>query len=247
MSKSVASESNEHTKHLETGEEMGVGDEGGENGEGFVKGAAAESLSTLTTVSTAPAPVDDFMNTIEFTRLFAPFIHEQTLMALRVLNKEWNVVADAIINEGVRSGELIVHDGKNVSYREASDREERRKLVTWVVFLLNVTDIGNYDCLLAVNLVVVEIPEGVESIELKSMAIPNSLQTFDDNVFKNCSKLVPYNINASSPNAVVAYLRSKQQPVVSERIKQEKTEARARRLQQRKKKEEEGGDEEMWI
>ncbi|GMH78712.1 hypothetical protein TrLO_g1456 [Triparma laevis f. longispina] len=117
---------------------------------------------------------------------------------------------------------------------------------------------------LAVNLVIVDIPEGIESIgrsafhycrslttvsfptmltsigdntffqcssldnidllhtnlhefgdwafcgcsELKSMTIPDSLQTFGRSVFCMCDKLVPSNIDVEDRNVVVTYLRS---------------------------------------
>ncbi|GMH74114.1 hypothetical protein TrLO_g4788 [Triparma laevis f. longispina] len=44
--------------------------------------------------------------------------------------------------------------------------------------------------------------------ELKSMTIPDSLQTLGFMVFWRCSKLVPSNIDDLATNAVVAYLRS---------------------------------------
>ncbi|GMI08717.1 hypothetical protein TrLO_g2335 [Triparma laevis f. longispina] len=50
-----------------------------------------------------------------------------------------------------------------------------------------------------------------ECSELKSMTIPDSLQTFGSNVFFKCSKLVPSSINTHNNNAVVAHLRSQEQ------------------------------------
>ena len=47
--------------------------------------------------------------------------------------------------------------------------------------------------------------------ELKSMTIPDSLQTLGGDVFEDCSKLVPSDIVYNN-DAVIAYLRSKQQP-----------------------------------
>ncbi|GMI14958.1 hypothetical protein TrLO_g10417 [Triparma laevis f. longispina] len=84
------------------------------------------------------------MYTHELRRHFIEFVHVQTLMALRVATKGWNVAADALINEGVRSGELMVHDGKDISVREVMQfgmgltkaQVHRRKLVKRVIFLL---------------------------------------------------------------------------------------------------------------
>ena len=43
---------------------------------------------------------------------------------------------------------------------------------------------------------------------LREMKVPDSLQTFGEYVFLECSKLVPSDINVIDDNAVVAYLRS---------------------------------------
>ncbi|GMH95423.1 hypothetical protein TL16_g13153, partial [Triparma laevis f. inornata] len=71
--------------------------------------SASENSMTLTIVPTAPAVVDEFMHTPEFRRHFVDFVHVQTLMALRMATKGFNVAADALIDEGVRSGKLMVH------------------------------------------------------------------------------------------------------------------------------------------
>ncbi|GMI15632.1 hypothetical protein TrLO_g15181 [Triparma laevis f. longispina] len=47
--------------------------------------------------------------------------------------------------------------------------------------------------------------------ELKSMTIPDSLQTLGTDVFLLCPKLVPSNIDILDSYAVVAYLPSQQQ------------------------------------
>ena len=73
-------------------------------------------------------------------------------------------MAEEVIDEGVESGELIVHDGKDISRAVAVARVERRELVTRVVFLLKLTKVGVYAYAKAVNLIVVDIPEGIESI-----------------------------------------------------------------------------------
>ena len=66
--------------------------------------------------------------------------------------------------ERVESGELMVHDGMNISLEVVRAREERFKLTTRGVFLLNITKVGENTCWRAVNLMVVDIPEGVQSI-----------------------------------------------------------------------------------
>ncbi|GMH64789.1 hypothetical protein TrLO_g4862 [Triparma laevis f. longispina] len=116
------------------------------------------------TVSTVPATTDQFMQTPEFRRYFVDFVHVQTLMALKLAAKGWNAAADALIDEGMRSGELMVHDGKDIGGGTAAALKERRALVTRVIFLLNITRIGDYACKYAINLIVIDIPEGVERI-----------------------------------------------------------------------------------
>ncbi|GMI16403.1 hypothetical protein TrLO_g12295 [Triparma laevis f. longispina] len=99
------------------------------------------------------------MHTIEFKIYLAAFVHEQTLIALRVLDKEWNGVAHALIIEVLRSGELIFHVGKDESYQSIQYRPGRCKLVTRVIFLLNVKKVGCY-AFVFTNLVVIENPRG---------------------------------------------------------------------------------------
>ena len=45
-------------------------------------------------------------------RLFVGLVQGDTLIALRVLNKEWNRVADAFIDEGM----MIVHVGNDIRW-----------------------------------------------------------------------------------------------------------------------------------
>ena len=66
--------------------------------------------------------------------------------------------------EGVRSGELLVNGGRATSLEEARTRKTRLELVNRVIFLLNITKVGDHACWCARNLVVVEIPEGIKSI-----------------------------------------------------------------------------------
>ncbi|GMH70442.1 hypothetical protein TL16_g05408 [Triparma laevis f. inornata] len=270
MSRYVASESNEDHESREISGKRGVGDEGGERGEEIIEASSAANSTTLTTVSTVPATTDQFMFTNDFKRLLVGFVQGDTVMTLRLATKGWKCVADAFIDEGVKSGTMIVHDGTDISWAVSWAREERRKQVSRVIFLLNITKVGVRAFHSAVNLVVVDIPEGIESIdeaafnscrslttvsfpttltwigrsafnncksldnvdllhrnlqelgdyefhgcsELKSMTIPDSLQTFGYNVFCECFKPVPSSIDVNrydhDVSAVFAYLRSKQ-------------------------------------
>ncbi|GMH83109.1 hypothetical protein TrVE_jg558 [Triparma verrucosa] len=214
---------------------------------------------------------DGFMHTDDFRRLFVGFVMLDTLVAMRWLDRKWHKVVEKKLTEFEDEpfGEIIVHGGNDISGEEATSdaRKERMKPVTKVVFLLNVTKVGNRVCTRATNLVAVDIPEGITSIgrwsfmycyslkdirfpksltkigdwsfadcssleevdllhtevqelgegafwdctSLREMKVPNSLQTPGYSVFRNCSKLVPSNIDVGwnhDVSAVVAYLRS---------------------------------------
>ncbi|GMH75381.1 hypothetical protein TL16_g06746 [Triparma laevis f. inornata] len=164
MSKSVAMRCSSRLEAQKTSRKRGGEDEEKEDGEEQNEEATPNS-TTLTTVSTAPATTDQFMHTPEFRRYFVECVPGNTLMALMLWTKGWNTVADALIDEGVKSGELMVHDGKDINFGAvAMARQERRKLVTRVIFLLNITKVGERACCNACNLVVVDIPEGIECI-----------------------------------------------------------------------------------
>jgi hypothetical protein len=72
---------------------------------------------------------------------------------------------------------------------------ERRKNVTDVVFLLNITTIGKWACFECIFLVSAAIPEGIESIEfgaffscirLSNVTFPNSLKSIGESAFHGC-------------------------------------------------------------
>ncbi|GMH73394.1 hypothetical protein TL16_g06176 [Triparma laevis f. inornata] len=213
---------------------------------------------------------DNFVYSNDFMRYLVEFVQGGTLMNLRLLDKEWNGVADALIDEGVRSSEMLVHRGYNLGWCMSDPLKEKNTLVTRVVFLHKVTKVRRHACFYAINLVVVDIPEGVESIsawafmscsslttvsfpttlisiregafyhcssldnidllhtnlqklgrrafadcyQLKSMTLPDSLQTLGALVFDGCKKLVPsyfYNCYFLDPTTkVVAHLRLRQ-------------------------------------
>ncbi|GMH59864.1 hypothetical protein TL16_g02917 [Triparma laevis f. inornata] len=132
MSKSIVTEALEYSKsHKMSGNRDGDY-EGKENEEGILDVPQTQNLTTSTTVSAAPAVVNEFMHTPEFRRYFVEFVHVQTLIALRFATKAWKVVAEKVIDEGVRRGELFVHDGKDTIMYHNDPLEERRKLVTRV-------------------------------------------------------------------------------------------------------------------
>ena len=130
-------------------------------------------------------------------RHFAAFVMVDMLMRLRLLSTDWHEAIDAFIDEKIESGVMIVV-GYNKRSSEAWDQRERRSLATQVVFLQNITKVGRYACSYAVNLVVVEIPEGVESIgdfafrgckSLTTVSFPTTLINIGGGAFSNCSSL----------------------------------------------------------
>ncbi|GMH90861.1 hypothetical protein TrST_g3895 [Triparma strigata] len=145
---------------------------------------------------------DDFMHTDDFRRLFVGFVMADTLVAMRWLDRKWHkVVEKKLIELGDEPfSEIIVHGGNDISRDEANSdaRKEGMKQVTKVVFLLNITKVGDRACACAVNLVVVDIPEGITSIgrssfqfcsSLKDVKFPKSLTSVGYSSFHNCSSL----------------------------------------------------------
>ncbi|GMH74735.1 hypothetical protein TrLO_g3367 [Triparma laevis f. longispina] len=120
-------------------------------------------------------------------------------MTLRLVTKAWKRVADAFIDEGVESGEIMVHDGYDISSIGGwKYRRERRKLATRVIFLLNITKVGQHECHWAVNLFVVDIPEGVQRFghlafrgcsSLTTISFPTTLTFIGGYAFCDCSSL----------------------------------------------------------
>ncbi|GMH79038.1 hypothetical protein TL16_g08012 [Triparma laevis f. inornata] len=157
-----------------------------------------DSLTISTTVSTVPAMTSQFMFTDDFKRLLLEFVMGDTLMTLRLATKAWKRVTDTFIDKGVKIGELIVHDGKDISEEKADALEERRTIATRVIFFLNITKVGKHACADAINLIVVDIPEGVVSIDggtfyncesLTSVSFPTTLATIGVQGFDGCTSL----------------------------------------------------------
>ena len=97
-------------------------------------------------------------------------------------------------------GEIIVHGGNDLSEKEAfsATRGARMDEVTKVVFLLNITKVGDRVCMYAYSLVAVDIPEGITSIgrssfeycsSLKDIKFPKSLTSIGAHSFEDCSSL----------------------------------------------------------
>ncbi|GMH80023.1 hypothetical protein TrLO_g4224 [Triparma laevis f. longispina] len=138
-----------------------------------------------------------FLFTDDFKRLLVGLVQGDTLMTLRLATKAWNRVVDAFIDEGVRSGTLIIHGGNDFGWYVAHAQKERRGLVTWVNFRLNITKVGCGERCYT-NLVVVDIPEGVVSIgegafdsccSLTTVSFPTTLNPIGVAAFLRCSSL----------------------------------------------------------
>ncbi|GMH99676.1 hypothetical protein TrLO_g1739 [Triparma laevis f. longispina] len=119
-------------------------------------------------------------------------------MAMRLASKPWLAVADAFIDEGVRSGAIIVHDRNDLSPMGLLARKAKRQLASQVIFFLNVTKVGVWACYYAHNLIVVDIPEGFQSIgncafngcsSLTTVSFPTTLTSIGPRAFVACTSL----------------------------------------------------------
>ena len=193
MSKRTSEELSNSIEVLDPNNLEGEGDEE-EAHEGSESDAAADE--------TPAVGGDDFMHTDDFRRLFVDFIMVDTLVAMRWLDRKWHKVVEKKLTEFENEpfGEIIVHGGNDTSWNEAKSdaRLERMKQVTKVVFLLNITKVGDRACYYAFNLVTVDIPEGITIIgddsfwgcsSLKEIKLPKSLTWIGSYSFNNCSSL----------------------------------------------------------
>ena len=131
-------------------------------------------------------PKNNFMNTNDFRRLFITFLPLGMLMKTRLLSKSWLEVSDKELDACTNSDAVIFIDGKDEDYRPNLLQSDSRRLVKDVIFLLNITQIGESSCCYLSKLASVEIPEGVESIGksafchcsgLKKITFPTTLKS----------------------------------------------------------------------
>ncbi|GMH98901.1 hypothetical protein TrLO_g14209 [Triparma laevis f. longispina] len=159
------------------------------------KCVATRSSSRLMCTSTTK---DNFMATDDFRRLLRGYVDVTDLFhTFRLVSKPWQRIAEEKIDEDFESGVLAFHDGNDISSEEVKAQEERRKPVKRVIFLLNIM-VGENACRFAANLVVVDIPEGVESIGVKAfywcqnlttVSFPTTLTSLGEYAFDSCSSL----------------------------------------------------------
>lgn len=137
-----------------------------------------------------------FLHTPDFKRYFIHFVHNETLLNLMQTSKAWSHVADETISSNVKNGTMMVHDGKGKTEMRG---ETEKNLVTRVIFLQIVTQVGDGACLYAINLVNIDIPEGITSIgeaafanceRLATVTFPTSLTSIGAGAFDACSSLV---------------------------------------------------------
>ncbi|GMI11925.1 hypothetical protein TrVE_jg12540 [Triparma verrucosa] len=130
--------------------------------------------------------------------LFVENVPLDTLMTMRLLCKDWRRAVDKFMDGMIESGVMIVIGGNDIGWKEAFAQRERRGFLTQVVFLLNITKVGDRACKYASILVVVEIPEGVEYIgwgafrdcsSLTTVSFPTTLKSIGRVAFNRCSSL----------------------------------------------------------
>jgi len=104
-----------------------------------------------------------------------------------------------------------VHGGNDISRNKAIALGEKRKNVTDVVFLLNITTIGEWACYFCESLVTVVVPEGIESIgedafydctSLLNVTFPKSLKSIHDSAFNNCTKIEAMDLSHTLLNSI---------------------------------------------
>ncbi|GMI15666.1 hypothetical protein TrVE_jg1544 [Triparma verrucosa] len=173
--------------------------EGGDDDTEVFEGSESESAAE----ETPAVGGDDFMYTDDFRRLFVGFVMVDTLVAMRWLDRKWHTVVEKKLTEFENKpfGEIIVHGGNDLSDSDADSAARmnmRMKLVTKVVFLLNITKVGDCACCDASILVAVDIPKGITIIgedsfyscsSLKEIKFPKSLTSIGNYSFYHCYSL----------------------------------------------------------
>ncbi|GMH82687.1 hypothetical protein TrST_g3579 [Triparma strigata] len=128
--------------------------------------------------------------------LFVENVPLDTLMTMQLLCTDWRRVVDTFIARKVESGVMKVVTGNDVGWDEAEGLEAFE--VMQVVFLLNITKVGDNACWSAIRLAIVEIPEGIESIgtaalmyctSLTTVSFPTTLRSISVGAFESCVSL----------------------------------------------------------
>ena len=107
-----------------------------------------------------------------------------------------------------------MHGGNDISVNKANALREKRKNVTDVVFLLNITTIGDLACYYCKSLVTVVVPEGIESIgnkafynctSLLNVTFPKSLKSIGDFAFNECTSIEAMDLSHTLLNSIGEY------------------------------------------
>ncbi|GMI11181.1 hypothetical protein TrVE_jg4508 [Triparma verrucosa] len=173
----------------------------------------------------------DFIASEDFMRLFLPYLFGVTFSAMRHLNHDWRRIHDEYVKRSVQEGIMILHDGKDVEGMEEisnidididtfaawqdDDNFHERKMkvqhVRSIIFTCNLKTIGKFSCSLAERLVIVEIPEGVESIgqgafagcrSLSSISFPTTLTSIGKLAFSGCDSLISIDLSRTCLNSI---------------------------------------------
>jgi hypothetical protein len=157
-----------------------------------------------------PLHVDDFRSTDDYRRYLVKYIDPVSLWSLRVVDKAWQIVVDQRIDGLVKGGSLLVHGGNDIIDDKAYVFKEKRKNVTDVVFLLNITTIGDRACRFCKSLVTVVVSEGIESIgygaffncpSLSNVTFPKSLKYIGDWAFA-CTNIEAMDLSHTLLNSI---------------------------------------------
>ena len=138
-----------------------------------------------------------------FQELLLPFIPCDTLLTMMSVSKDWLSGADLFIDLESCDGKLMFHGGVDVEFDlddtvAINSLQDKHELVTRVIFLPNIVKVGEFACMLAVNLVVLDIPEDVKRISkgafagcrsLTTVSFPTTLTSIGEASFSLCSSL----------------------------------------------------------
>ncbi|GMH76921.1 hypothetical protein TrLO_g9979 [Triparma laevis f. longispina] len=155
--------SSSRLKEQEMGEER-TGEDGESQNQGQGHGPIVAPL--------APTTKDDFMATDDFKRLLRAYVDVAGLFhTFQPVSKPWQRIVEEETDREFESGVLAFQDGNDVEVGIDDEDPEfwgsletTRKVVKRVILLINITKFRENACLYSANLVVVDIPEGVEGI-----------------------------------------------------------------------------------
>ncbi|GMI00441.1 hypothetical protein TrVE_jg11467 [Triparma verrucosa] len=157
-----------------------------------VSTASPTSSSTKKSTALLTKIVSDFIHTEDFHVLFLPYIPVDTLMSMMSVSRQWKVLVEKSISEKVKTSDLVVLGNAHPAH------PKNIRLVTRVVFLLNVTRIPLCRCSNFCSLSSLDIPEGVSYIgehafencfSLKTATFPSTLRTISTYAFSSCISL----------------------------------------------------------